>query len=119
MEEAENAVSDGLDFGKGGISHVTGSLKEASFIRGIGVTCRHCQGFNSHNHSFFSVMDGISSPEAMVDYSAMRGFGGMGLTDHGTMGGILRAGKAGKAWLVGRKKATGKLFNYREVDLSA
>lgn len=92
--------------------------KDAALARGIGVVCGHCQTMNTHNHSFFSVMDGISSPEAMVDMSAMRGFGGMGLTDHGTMGGVLRAGKAGKAWKTGRWKSSGKLFNYRDVELN-
>lgn len=97
---------------------MNGSLKEQSFMRGVGVVCRHCQALNSHNHSYFSVMDGISSPEAMVDMSAMRGFGGMGISDHGTMGGVLRAGKAGKEWKIGRFKVSGEIFNYRVVDVN-
>ena len=105
---------------KGGFAAVPvgTSLKDASLDSGLAVVCGHCLTLNSHNHTFFSVMDGISSPEAMTDMSAMRGFGGVGISDHGTMGGVLRAGKAGNQWKIG-KLADGRTITYREVDLSA
>ena len=93
------------------------SAKRLAYERGLDVACGCALPLNSHNHTFFSVVDGISSPEAMVDMTAMRGYGGFGISDHGSMGGNLRAGKAGKEWKTARSKKTGRLLNYREVEL--
>ena len=40
-----------------------------------------------HNHSYYSVLDGLSSPETMVDACINNGFKSLALTDHGTCGG--------------------------------
>ena len=89
-------------------------LKEIASRRGEEAMCG-CRGsMNSHNHTFFSIMDGVASPEAMVEKSAMRGFSGVGITDHGTMGGVLRAGKAGKNWYSAVSKTNGRLISVKK-----
>jgi DNA polymerase-3 subunit alpha len=40
-----------------------------------------------HNHSYYSVLDGLSSPESMVDACIANGFSSIAITDHGTCGG--------------------------------
>ena len=95
----------------------TASLKDAALAHGREVVCGCHQTLNGHNHTYYSVLDGISSPEDMVDMNAKRGYGGVGISDHGTMGGILRAGRAGNKWKTGRRKDGGLMFNYTEVKL--
>lgn len=43
-----------------------------------------------HNHSYYSVLDGLSSPEAMVDACIENGSRALALTDHGSCGGWLK-----------------------------
>ena len=118
-EKADGLSGEAPPFKKGeGFKRVQAgelSAKKLAFGRGADIACGCALPLNSHNHTFFSVMDGIASPEDMVDTTAMRGFGGIGISDHGTMGGVLRAGKAGKSWKTARLKGSSKLFNYREV----
>ena len=91
------------------------SRKEKSIKKGAQIVCGHCSALNSHNHTYFSVMDGIASPENMIDATAMKGWGGIGVSDHGTMGGVLRAGKAAKKWQ--NIKVPIKNGNYSEFSL--
>lgn len=91
--------------------------KAAAFERGQQVVCGCSSTLNSHNHSYYSVLDGICSPEDMVSFTAKRGYGGIGITDHGTMGGIMRGGREGLRWKTGRLKSNGKLVNYTKVKL--
>ena len=52
-----------------------------------------------HCHSYYSLLDGLASPEALVARAAELGCKAMALTDHGTCGGLydfqLAAAKAG------------------------
>ena len=50
-----------------------------------------------HNHSYYSVLDGLSSPEQMVDAAVKKGFKSLALTDHGSCGGWYEFQKACKA----------------------
>ena len=49
-----------------------------------------------HNHSYYSLLDGLSSPESLVKTAAEMGFKGLALTDHGSCGGLLAFQKACK-----------------------
>jgi len=40
-----------------------------------------------HNHSYYSVLDGFSSPESMVASAVKKGFKSLAITDHGSCGG--------------------------------
>ncbi|RZM28156.1 MAG: PHP domain-containing protein [Pedobacter sp.] len=91
------------------------ALKDMAFAEGIRVHNREILGFNGHNHSDKSLMDGISSPEAMTHATARKGWGGIGLTDHGSMGGVLKAGKAAKEWSVLRYLKTGHIFTAHQL----
>jgi DNA polymerase-3 subunit alpha len=42
---------------------------------------------NLHNHSYYSALDGLSSPEDMVDACIANGSRALAITDHGTCGG--------------------------------
>jgi len=43
-----------------------------------------------HNHSEYSTFDGLSPVKNMAAYARMQGFRALALTDHGTVGGILK-----------------------------
>lgn len=90
-------------------------LKSQAYARGLKVACGCEKAFNSHNHTYFSVLDGISSPEAMVSSSARNGWQAMGISDHGSMGGNLKAGGAAKKWQTARVTG-GKLVNFEEIS---
>jgi DNA polymerase III subunit alpha len=47
-----------------------------------------------HNHSYYSVFDGLSSPDSMVDACLANGSKTLALTDHGTCGGWYNFQKA-------------------------
>jgi DNA polymerase III alpha subunit len=49
-----------------------------------------------HQHSGFSVYDGLGSPSAIVDRAVELGWDAVGLTDHGWMGGAIPFYKAAK-----------------------
>ena len=49
-----------------------------------------------HTHSYFSILDGVSSPEALVKKAKEFGMPALALTDHGSMSGILRLSNACK-----------------------
>ena len=91
------------------------SLKEQAFGRGVMVACGCERAFNSHNHTYFSVLDGISSPQDMVSSSAKNGWHGFGISDHGSMGGNLKAGYAAKKWQTARLH-DGRLVNFEEIS---
>ena len=42
-----------------------------------------------HNHSYFSLLDGLSSPNDLAKTAAEMGFPALALTDHGSCGGLL------------------------------
>lgn len=43
-----------------------------------------------HNHSEYSTFDGLSNVKNMAAYARMQGFPALALTDHGSLGGILK-----------------------------
>lgn len=47
-----------------------------------------------HNHSYFSLLDGLSSPDDLAKTAAEMGFPALALTDHGSCGGLLAFQKA-------------------------
>lgn len=49
-----------------------------------------------HNHSDYSLLDGLSSPETLAKTAAEMGFKGLGLTDHGSCAGLLAFQRACK-----------------------
>jgi len=49
-----------------------------------------------HVHTEYSLLDGLSSPEAMVKAAVEHGFKSLAITDHGTVGGLLTFQKACK-----------------------
>src|SRR5512146_1890119 len=49
-----------------------------------------------HAHSFFSLLDGASSPEALVAQSQALGFEHLALTDHNSLAGAMRFWKAAR-----------------------
>jgi DNA-directed DNA polymerase III PolC len=40
-----------------------------------------------HNHSYYSILDGLSSPKQMVDAAVKNGYKSLAITDHGSCGG--------------------------------
>ena len=92
------------------------SLKRRALMRGAMVACGCARALNSHNHTFFSVLDGVSSPEEMVSATARRGWHGFGISDHGSMGGNLKAGAAAKRWKTARLK-DGRFINFEEIKV--
>ena len=55
-----------------------------------------------HCHSFFSLLDGASSPEALVERAAALGYPALALTDHNGLYGAVRFWQAAKARQVSR-----------------
>jgi DNA polymerase-3 subunit alpha len=51
-----------------------------------------------HNHSEYSLLDGMTKPEEMAKITADNGQTSVALSDHGTMSGILRFQEAGKTY---------------------
>jgi error-prone DNA polymerase len=49
-----------------------------------------------HCHSGFSLLDGASNPEALIERAAAVGMGALALTDHDDLGGAVRWAEAGK-----------------------
>ena len=49
-----------------------------------------------HCHSGFSLLDGASNPEALIERAAAVGMGAAALTDHDDLGGAVRWAEAGK-----------------------
>ena len=47
-----------------------------------------------HNHSYYSLLDGLSSPKVLASTAAEMGFKGLALTDHGSCGGLLNFQRA-------------------------
>ena len=47
-----------------------------------------------HAHSYFSLLDGASSPEALVDAAVQAGLAGLALTDHDSLAGAVRLRQA-------------------------
>ena len=47
-----------------------------------------------HCHSYFSLLDGTSSPEALVDRAKELGLAALALTDHDSLAGAVRFWKA-------------------------
>jgi len=47
-----------------------------------------------HNHSYYSILDGMASPKQMVQAAYDHGFKSLAITDHGTCGGLLAFQKA-------------------------
>ncbi len=50
-----------------------------------------------HNHSEYSLLDGLSKVQNMVDYAKQQGFKAIAITDHGSMYGVIKFYKACKA----------------------
>jgi DNA polymerase III subunit alpha len=50
-----------------------------------------------HNHSHYSLLDGLSKVPAMLDYAKEMGMEAMAITDHGTMSGCIEFYKEAKA----------------------
>ena len=49
-----------------------------------------------HNHSYYSILDGMASPEDLAAAAKREGFPAIALTDHGTMAGVYAFQKACK-----------------------
>jgi len=47
-----------------------------------------------HNHTYYSLLDGLSSPKKMVKEAKMKGFKSLAITDHGSCGGWLNFQRA-------------------------
>ena len=47
-----------------------------------------------HAHSYFSLLDGVSSPEDLVERAAALGLAGLALTDHDSLAGAVRFHRA-------------------------
>jgi len=47
-----------------------------------------------HNHTYYSILDGLSSPDEMVAEAKLKGFKSLAITDHGTCGGWLNFQRA-------------------------
>jgi DNA polymerase-3 subunit alpha len=47
-----------------------------------------------HNHSYYSLLDGLSSPEDLAHRAKVLGYPSLGISDHGTCGGLLSFQKA-------------------------
>ncbi len=50
-----------------------------------------------HNHSHYSLLDGLSKVPAMVNYAKEKGMEAMAMTDHGTLSGLIEFYKESKA----------------------
>lgn len=50
-----------------------------------------------HCHSYFSLLDGVSSPEALVTRAKELGLAGLALTDHDSLAGAVRFWKAAQS----------------------
>ena len=51
-----------------------------------------------HCHSYFSLLDGASSPEALVERAAALGYPALALTDHNGLYGVIRFWQAAQQW---------------------
>ncbi len=51
-----------------------------------------------HCHSYFSLLDGASSPETLVERAVALGYPALALTDHNGMYGVVRFWKAAQEW---------------------
>ena len=49
-----------------------------------------------HTHSYYSLLDGLSSPKKLVEVAVENGFKALAITDHGCCGGLLVFQKACK-----------------------
>jgi len=49
-----------------------------------------------HVHTFYSLLDGLSSPKKLVEFAVENGFKALAITDHGNCGGLLAFQKACK-----------------------
>jgi DNA polymerase-3 subunit alpha len=47
-----------------------------------------------HNHTYYSLLDGLSSPDEMAREAKLKGFKSLAITDHGTCGGWLNFQRA-------------------------
>lgn len=50
-----------------------------------------------HNHTHYSLLDGLQKVEPMLDYAKSLGMDAIAMTDHGTMSGVVEFYKAAKA----------------------
>ncbi len=69
-----------------------------------------------HTHSFFSLLDGVSSPEALVAYAHDLGLRSLALTDHNSLAGAIRFWKAAQRPSASPEEALHPIFG-AEVDL--
>ena len=68
----------------------TGSWPGSMTERRVGYVELHC-------HSYFSLLDGASSPEALVERAAALGYSALALTDHDGLYGAVRFWRAARA----------------------
>ena len=69
-----------------------------------------------HNHSYYSLLDGLGSIEQMVDGAVENGYDALALTDHGTCAGLYRFQK--ECFKKGIKPIMGSEFYISEDHLS-
>ena len=50
-----------------------------------------------HNHTHYSLLDGLQKVEPMLDYAKEKGMEAIAMTDHGTLSGVVEFYKAAKA----------------------
>ena len=83
-----------------------------------------------HNHTVYSLLDGLCTPEAMAERAAELGFKAVAITDHGSVTGHLRMIRACKqfgikpvlgveAYLVDDVSVKEKAEKRRHIDLIA
>ena len=48
-----------------------------------------CNFIHLHNHSYYSTLDGLNSPKAMVNKAIQLGHDALAITDHGTLAGAI------------------------------
>jgi len=73
------------------------------------------QLINLHNHTEYSILDGMISPDELIDYAVENNQPAIAMTDHGTMGGFLKVYK--KAKEEGVKALLGcELYLVKDID---
>lgn len=77
--------------------HKVVKLKGDPFLRHRGVSlCTSEQFVHLHAHSYFSLLDGVAPPAALVEQAKLNGQPAIALTDHGSMFGTYKFWQAGK-----------------------
>ena len=67
-----------------------------------------------HNHTYYSLLDGLSSPQQMAKEARIKGFKSLAITDHGTFAGAWDSYKAYKE--TGIKLIIGAEFYFLDDD---